>query len=42
MRHINNNGLGTGGGTPADFIAFLNRDRAIWTRVIGAGGIKAE
>jgi tripartite-type tricarboxylate transporter receptor subunit TctC len=42
MRHITNNGLGTGGGTPADFIAFLNRDRAIWTRVIGAGGIKAE
>ena len=41
-RHIVNNGLGTGGGTPSDFVAHLQRDRAIWTRVIGAGGIKAE
>jgi len=41
-KHIVNNGLGAGGGTPADFVAHLQRDRAIWTRVIGAGGIKAE
>ena len=41
-KHIVNNGLGTGGGTSADFVAHLQRDRAIWTRVIGAGGIKAE
>jgi tripartite-type tricarboxylate transporter receptor subunit TctC len=41
-KHVANNGLGTGGGTPADFIAHLQRDRAIWSRVIAAGGIKAE
>jgi len=41
-RHIANNGLGTGGGTPADFIAHLQRDKAIWSKVIAAGGIKAE
>ena len=41
-KHIVNNGLGAGGGTPADFVAHLQRDCAIWTRVIGAGGIKAE
>ena len=41
-KHIANSGLGAGGGTPADFIAFLKRDRAIWSRVITAGAIKAE
>ena len=41
-KHIANNGLGAGGGAPADFTAFLKRDRAIWSRVIAAGGIKAE
>ena len=35
-------GSAAGGGTPADFAAFLQRDRAIWSRVIAAGGIKAE
>jgi tripartite-type tricarboxylate transporter receptor subunit TctC len=41
-KHIANNGLGTGGGTPADFIAHLKRDKAIWSKVIGAGGITAQ
>ena len=41
-KHIANNGLVAGGGTPADFVAHLKRDHAIWSRVIGAGGIKAE
>jgi tripartite-type tricarboxylate transporter receptor subunit TctC len=41
-KHVANNGLGAGGGTPADFIAHLQRDRAIWSRVIAADGIKAE
>jgi tripartite-type tricarboxylate transporter receptor subunit TctC len=41
-RHIANNGLGTGGGTPADFAAFLKRDKAIWSGVIATGGIKAN
>ncbi len=41
-RHIANNGLGAGGGTSADFIAHLKGDKAIWAKVIEAGGIKAE
>jgi tripartite-type tricarboxylate transporter receptor subunit TctC len=41
-RHFANNGLVTGGGTPADFVAHLKRDHAIWARVIPAGGFKAE
>jgi tripartite-type tricarboxylate transporter receptor subunit TctC len=40
--HIVNNGLVGWGGTPDDFDAFLKRDKAIWTRVIAAGGIKGE
>jgi tripartite-type tricarboxylate transporter receptor subunit TctC len=40
--HIANNGLVPGGGTPADFAAFLDRDKAIWTKVIATGGIKGE
>ena len=38
VRHIANNGLAAGGGSPADFTAFLERDTAIWTKVIAAGG----
>jgi tripartite-type tricarboxylate transporter receptor subunit TctC len=41
-RHIANNGLVAGGGTPDDFALFLKRDQAIWTKVIGTGGIKGE
>jgi len=41
-RHIAANGLVAGGGTPGDFGAFLARDKAIWTKVIASGGIKAE
>jgi tripartite-type tricarboxylate transporter receptor subunit TctC len=41
-RHIANNGLVAGGGTPDDFAVFLKRDQAIWTKVIGTGGIKGE
>ncbi len=41
-RHVANNGLGAGGGTPADFIAHLKRDRDIWSKVIAAGNIKAQ
>jgi tripartite-type tricarboxylate transporter receptor subunit TctC len=41
-RHIANNGLVAGGGTPDDFALFLNRDQAIWTKVIATGGIKGE
>jgi tripartite-type tricarboxylate transporter receptor subunit TctC len=41
-RHIANNGLVAGGGSPADFTAFLKRDKAIWSKVIGTGGIKAQ
>jgi len=40
--HIANNGLVAGGGTPADFAAFLDRDKAVWTKVIATGGIKGE
>jgi tripartite-type tricarboxylate transporter receptor subunit TctC len=40
--HIATNGLVAGGGTPEDFAAFLKRDKAIWTKVIASGGIKAE
>ena len=42
LRHIANNGLGTGGGSPADFSKFLQRDRSIWSKVIVAGNIKGE
>lgn len=41
-RHIENNGLGAGGGTPSDFVEFLRRDRAIWTKVIAGGKIQAQ
>ena len=41
-RHIANNGLVAGGGTPDDFAVFLKRDKAIWTKVIATGGIKGE
>jgi tripartite-type tricarboxylate transporter receptor subunit TctC len=41
-RHIANNGLVAGGGTPDDFALFLKRDKAIWTKVIATGGIKGE
>ncbi len=41
-RHIANNGLGAGGGSPADFVTHLKRDRTIWSKVIAAGGIKAQ
>ena len=39
-KHIAGNGLG--GGTPADFGTFLARDKAIWIKVVAAGGIRAE
>ena len=41
-KHIASNGLVSGAGTPAAFAAFLARDKAIWTKVIATGGIKAE
>jgi tripartite-type tricarboxylate transporter receptor subunit TctC len=41
-KHIASNGLVAGGGAPGDFGAFLARDKAIWTKVIATGGIKAE
>ena len=41
-RHIANNGLTLGGGSPADFTAFLAHDRSIWSKVIAAGGIKGQ
>jgi tripartite-type tricarboxylate transporter receptor subunit TctC len=41
-RHIAQNGLVGGGGTPDDFATFLRRDKAGWTKVIVTGGIKAE
>jgi tripartite-type tricarboxylate transporter receptor subunit TctC len=40
--YAKNDGLKVAGGTAADFAAFLKRDRAIWSRVIGEGGIKAD
>jgi tripartite-type tricarboxylate transporter receptor subunit TctC len=42
QRHVANNGLGAGGGSPADFTGFLQRDRAIWSKVIATGNIKGE
>jgi tripartite-type tricarboxylate transporter receptor subunit TctC len=41
-KHFADNGLVTGGGTPADFVAHLKRDHAIWSRMIPAGGFKAQ
>jgi tripartite-type tricarboxylate transporter receptor subunit TctC len=41
-KYATNDGLKVAGGTAADFAAFLKRDRAIWSRVIGEGGIKAD
>jgi len=41
-KYATNDGLSVAGGTAADFAAFLKRDRAIWSRVIGEGGIKAD
>ena len=41
-RHIANSGLAAGGGSPADFTAFLAHDRAIWSKVIATGGIKGQ
>jgi tripartite-type tricarboxylate transporter receptor subunit TctC len=40
--HIAANGLVAGSGSPEDFAAFLKRDKAVWTKVIAAGGIKGE
>jgi hypothetical protein len=42
QRHIANTGLGAGGGSSEDFTRFLQRDRAIWSKVIAAGNIKGE
>ena len=42
VKHVAANGLVAGGGTPADFTAFLKRDKAIWSKVIAAGGIRVE
>ena len=41
-KYAANDGLRVAGGTAADFAAFLKRDRAIWSRVIGEGAIKAD
>jgi tripartite-type tricarboxylate transporter receptor subunit TctC len=41
-KYASNDGLRVAGGTAADFAAFLKRDRAIWSRVIGEGSIKAD
>jgi tripartite-type tricarboxylate transporter receptor subunit TctC len=41
-RHIANSGLAVGGGSPADFTAFLAHDRTIWSKVIATGGIKGQ
>jgi tripartite-type tricarboxylate transporter receptor subunit TctC len=41
-RHIANNGLTLGGGSPADFTRFLAHDRSIWSKVIAAGSIKGQ
>jgi tripartite-type tricarboxylate transporter receptor subunit TctC len=41
-KYVDNDGLSVAGGSAADFAAFLKRDRAIWSRVIGEGGIKAD
>jgi tripartite-type tricarboxylate transporter receptor subunit TctC len=41
-KYASNDGLRVAGGTAADFGAFLKRDRAIWSRVIGEGSIKAD
>jgi tripartite-type tricarboxylate transporter receptor subunit TctC len=41
-KYAANDGLRVAGGTAADFAAFLKRDRAIWSRVIGEGSIKAD
>jgi tripartite-type tricarboxylate transporter receptor subunit TctC len=41
-RHIANNGLTLGGGSPADFTGFLAHDRSIWSKVIATGGIKGQ
>jgi tripartite-type tricarboxylate transporter receptor subunit TctC len=40
--HIANNGLVSAAGTPDDLAAFLKRDKAIWSKVIETGGIRAE
>jgi tripartite-type tricarboxylate transporter receptor subunit TctC len=40
--HVAKSGLGTGGGSPADFVDYLKRDRTIWSRVIAAGNIKGQ
>ena len=40
--YIANNGLIAGGGSADDFVAFLKRDRAIWSRVVAEAGIKME
>ena len=41
-RHVANNGLGVGGGSTADFMRHLQRDRAIWSKVIASGGITGQ
>ena len=40
--YVAKNGLRMGGGTAAEFAAFLSRDRKIWSRVIADGAIKVE
>jgi len=40
--YATSDGLRVAGGSAADFAAFLKRDRAIWSRVIGEGAIKAD
>jgi tripartite-type tricarboxylate transporter receptor subunit TctC len=40
--HVANNDLALGGGSPADFSAFLQHDRAIWSKVIAMGNIKEQ
>jgi len=38
--YAHSNGLLIGGGTPADFVAYMKRDKEIWTPVIQKAGIK--
>ena len=40
--YVAKSGLSMGGGTAAEFAAYLARDRTIWSRVIANSGIKVE
>jgi len=40
--YVAKSGLSMGGGTAAEFAAYLARDRTIWSRVIANAGIKVE